>query len=148
MVIPDLNVLIYAHNSAMAEHKTAKAWWENTVNGAETVGFPWTVALGFVRLMSNPAVVQSPLDPDTLLARIDAIIKSPSVKLVTPGSSHVSVMRELIAETGAGHRMITDVHLAALAIELDATLATNDADFTRFARLKTVNPLAPEKSSL
>jgi len=38
-------------------------------------------------------------------------------------------------------RLATDVHIAALAMEFDATVASNDAEFSRFADLKVMNPL-------
>lgn len=95
MIVPDVNILVYAHNRGVPEHEAARRWWETTVNGAEPVGIDWAVALGFVRLTSNPRVAARPQPPE------------------------------------------------ALCIELSATLATNDTDFTRFAGLRTVNPLDP-----
>jgi toxin-antitoxin system PIN domain toxin len=141
MIIPDVNLLVYAHNAGVPEHDEVKRWWEATVNGAEPVGLAWAVALGFVRLMSNPAVVARAQSPERLLAAVESIIAAPSVRLIAPGQAHAALMRELFEGTGAGPRLVTDVHLAAMAIELDATLASNDADFSRFPGLRWVNPL-------
>lgn len=142
MIIPDVNLLVYAHNRSVPEHTAVRSWWERAVNGAEPIGIDWTVVLGFVRLMSNPRVTVRPRSPADLLARVTAFLSMPSVRLVTPGIRHAERMRELFEISGAGPRMVTDVHLAALALELDAVLATNDADFARFPHLRTVNPLA------
>jgi hypothetical protein len=141
VIIPDVNLLVYAHNRGVPEHEGARAWWEEAVNGAEPIGLDWSVILGFVRLMSNPRVAMRPQPPEDLLDRISAILSQPSVKLITPGLRHAELMRELFESSGAGPRMVTDVHLAALVIELDATLATNDTDFGRFPKLRTLNPL-------
>jgi uncharacterized protein len=141
VIIPDVNLLVYAHNTGVPEHVRARAWWEQTVNGAEPVGLAWAAALGFVRLMSNSAVVARPQPPAQLLAAVESMIAAPGVRLVAPGSRHTALMRELFEATGAGPRLVTNVHLAALAIELDATLASNDADFRRFAGLRLVNPV-------
>ena len=54
MIVPDLNLLIYAHNEHAPHHEPAKRWWEGLVNGTERVGVPWAVSIGFVRLMTNP----------------------------------------------------------------------------------------------
>jgi uncharacterized protein len=141
VIIPDVNVLVYAHNASIPEHERARVWWERAVNGAEPIGIDWSVVLGFVRLMSNPRVAVRPQAPGELLGRVTAILNRQSVRLVTPGMRHADLMRTLFEGSGAGPRMVTDVHLAAIAIELDAVLATNDTDFARFPRLRTVNPL-------
>ena len=142
MIIPDVNVLVYAHNTGVPEHALARSWWERAVNGAEPIGIDWSVVLGFVRLMSHPRVTVRPQAPEKLLGCITAILSRPSVRLVTPGIQHAALMRELFHSSGAGPRMVTDVHLAALAIEMDALLVTNDTDFARFAGLRLLNPLA------
>ncbi len=141
MIIPDVNILIYAHNTAVPEHDLARHWWESALNGTEQIGLDWAVLLGFVRLLSHPAVVERPHSPGELLKRVDAILAVPATRLLVPGKQHAAEMHKLFDHSGAGHRMTTDVHLAALALQLDATLATNDADFARFPGLKTINPL-------
>lgn len=141
MIVPDVNVLVYAHNAGVPEHTAVRTWWEATVNGAEPVGVDWVVALGFVRLMSNSHVAARPQSPAALLGRVKAMLAAPSVRLVAPGIGHAARMLELFEQIGAGYRMVTDVHLAALCIELGATLATNDTDFSRFSGLRIVNPL-------
>jgi uncharacterized protein len=141
VIIPDVNLLVYAHNTGVSEHERARSWWEDTVNGAEPVGIDWAVVLGFVRLMSSRQVTVRPQRADDLLARMSTLLARPSVRLVTPGVRHADLMRELFVGSGAGPKMVTDIHLAALAIELDAVLATNDADFARFPQLRRTNPL-------
>lgn len=142
MIIADVKLLVYVHNRGIAEHERARTWWEKTLNGAEPVGLDWAVVVGFVRLMSNPRVVERPQAPLSLLERIQGILAASAVRLVTPGVGHASRMVELFEHTGGGGRMVTDTHLAALALELDATLAPNDADFARFPGLRVSNPLA------
>ncbi len=141
MIIPDVNVLVYAHNTGIPEHEAARAWWESVVNGAEPVGLAWMAILGFVRLMSDPNVAARPQPPASLLARVESMLAVPGVRLIAPGPRHATLMREFFESTGAGPRLVTDVHLATLSMELDAILATNDSDFARFPGLRTVNPL-------
>lgn len=109
--------------------------------GIDPVGFPWAVSLGFVRLLSSPKVVAAPRSPEELQRIIRHILNQPRVRPVVPGSRHVPIMQELFETIGGSSRMVTDVHLAALAIEHGAILASNDGDFTRFPRLKVENPL-------
>jgi predicted nucleic acid-binding protein len=61
MIVPDINLLVFAYNDMSPEHDAALRWWENLVNGTENIGVPWLVATGFIRLMSNPSVLASSL---------------------------------------------------------------------------------------
>ena len=61
MIIPDTNLLVYAYNDANPHHAEARQWWENTVAGNESIGIPWVVSMGFIRLMTNPRVLSSSL---------------------------------------------------------------------------------------
>lgn len=141
MILPDINLLLYAHDTSSPEHPKASAWWERTVSGPEPVGLAWVVVLGFVRILSNPRVVSQPSPPAELLSIIDEMLQQPSVRPASPGSRHVGIMTRLFEESGATGSLTTNIHLAALAIELGATLASNDVDFARFNGLKLVNPL-------
>ncbi len=62
MIIPDVNLLVYAYNSDAPFHPSAKRWWEGCVGGSQPVAIPWVVALGFVRLMTSRAVLQHPME--------------------------------------------------------------------------------------
>ncbi len=142
MIIPDINLLIYAHDATAPHHATARSWWEATVNGPDPVGLPWVVILGFVRLLSSPRVVLNPRAPAELLGTLERILERPRVSVVAPGSRHAAIMRKLFEDIGGSSRLVTDVHLAALAVEHNAILATNDVDFSRFSGLKVNNPLS------
>jgi len=142
VIIPDINLLIYAHNSSAPQHERARNWWEQTITGSEPIGIAWVVILGFVRLLSNPKVVLNPSDPPELLSAVNEFLSQPTVRVVSPAAGHAETMIKLFRESGATGRLTTDIHLAALAIDLGARLATNDTDFARFPSLRTINPLA------
>lgn len=63
MIVPDLNVLIYAVNEESVPHRRAYDWWPSCVNGSETIGLPWLVLLGFLRLTTSQRIFPSPLTP-------------------------------------------------------------------------------------
>jgi len=75
------------------------------------------------------------------MAIMEEILQLPAVKPVVPGSRHAGIMKGLFEDSGGTGRLATDVHIAALAMEFDATVVSNDADFSRFADLKVMNPL-------
>ena len=106
------------------------------------IGLPWAVMLGFVRLVTHPFVLVAPLAPLDALGRVRGWLEQPSVRLVEPGPRHIELLGELFGSTGIGGSLTTDTHLAALAMEHQAELHSNDADFARFPGLRWRNPIA------
>lgn len=142
MKVPDLNLLIYAVDRSSPAHRAALDWWNGLMSGAETVAFSWTVLLGFVRLTTNPSVVKEPLRPDEALDYIDRWLAHPISTVIEPTPRHATILRDLLAGSGTAGNLVTDAHLAALAIEHGAELCSADRDFGRFPGLRWVNPLA------
>ena len=136
MRTPDANVLLYALDRGSRHHGRARAWLEDALSGAETVGFTWAVLLAVVRLTTNPAVFDPALQPEQALGLVDEWVEHPASTILHPTERHHRLLRELLAASGAAGNLTADAHLAAIAIEHGATLATFDADFHRFASLK------------
>lgn len=141
MIIPDVNLLVYAHNAAAQHHVAARRWWEDLLNRELPVGLPWAVAFGFVRLVTHPSVLEAPLGPLDALAHVRSWAAQPSVAIVEPGPRHLAIVEQLFSATGVAAGLTTDTHLAALAIEHQAELHSNDMDFRRFPGLRWHNPL-------
>ncbi|MEQ1760909.1 MAG: type II toxin-antitoxin system VapC family toxin [Vicinamibacterales bacterium] len=141
MKIVDLNILLYAVNSTASEHVRARTWWEQAVNEEETIGLPWVVLLGFLRLSTNPRIFPNPLEPDRAVAAIDAWLARDNVRVVHERDDHWKALKKLLGRTGTAGNLTTDAHLAALAISHDAVLVSSDADFGRFKGLRWQDPL-------
>jgi toxin-antitoxin system PIN domain toxin len=143
VILPDINLLVYAYNQAAPLHEPARAWWEDLLTREHPVAVPWAVVLGFVRLVTHPRVLEEPLGPDAALAHVESWLEQPEVRVIDPGSRHLAVLRSLFEATGVAAGLTTDTHLAALAIEHQCELHSNDLDFARFPGLRWHNPLAP-----
>jgi uncharacterized protein len=141
MKVVDLNVLLYAVNRDAPQHQGARRWWESSMNGDEQVGLAWPVILGFLRLSTRSGILPRPLTSTQALDTVQDWIEQPLVVLLAPGDGHWTRFRSLIETAGLAGNLTTDAHLAALALEYDATLYSTDADFARFATLRVVNPL-------
>lgn len=141
MKVPDLNLLIYAVDRRSPLHKSTIRWWNGLLSGNETVGFSWTVLLGFVRLTTNPSVFRAPLDAVGALDYVDRWLAQPVSAVIEPTPRHARVLRDLLGEVGTAGNLVTDTHLAALAIEHGAELCSADRDFGRFPGLRWVNPI-------
>ena len=142
MKVPDLHLLTYAVDREAPEHSAALSWWNGTLSGSETVGLPWTVPLGFVRLTTNARVFRSPLTSEATLDYVDRWLAHPVTTVVDPTPRHPQVLRDLLSKAGTAGNLVADAHLAALAIEHGATLCSADRDFGRFIGLEWMNPLA------
>ncbi len=141
MRIVDLNVLLYAVNSDAEHHRVVRGWWERTLNDEDTVGLPWVVLLGFLRLATHPRVFPRPLAPEAAATRIDRWLARENVVVVREKDDHWEALKSLIRGTGTAGNLTTDAHLAALALSHDAVLASCDSDFARFEGLRRENPL-------
>ena len=141
MIVPDLNLLVYAHSDGSPLHEPARQWWEDAVNGVERIGMPWIVAAGFVRLLTHPSVLTHPATPEGAVDLVAEWFRSPNVVPLNPGGQHLALFRRALASAGVGGNLVTDAHIAALAIENQAEVHSNDADFARFPGLRWCNPL-------
>jgi hypothetical protein len=141
MILPDINLLVYAYNRDAPEHAGARAWWEGLLGSEEIVGLPWAVSCGFIRLMTHPAVLVTPLGPKRAVAHVRSWLDRPNVEVLDPGPRHLEVLDRLLGGLGVAGNLTTDAHLAALAIEHQCELHSNDADFVRFPGLQWRNPL-------
>jgi toxin-antitoxin system PIN domain toxin len=134
--IPDVNVLVYARDPSSKDHPAARAWIESALSGTETIGFAIVSVLGFVRIITNPRAFTAPLDPPEALDQLEEWLAQPPATILHAGPRHLRIWRSLLEASGTAGNLVTDAHLAALAIEHGATLASFDGDFHRFSALK------------
>lgn len=141
MIIPDVNLLIYAYDAGSVSHAQAAGWWQKCLSGTEPVGLPLVVVFGFMRLATNARVFHNPMTPAEASGHIRSWLAQPVVQLMEPRSDHVEQVLELLETLGSAGNLVTDAQIAALAIEHGAVLHTADTDFLRFTGLRWMNPL-------
>ncbi len=141
MILVDANLLLYAYDSSAPEHPKARRWLEDVLARPEPVLFPWHSIYAFVRITTNPRAWNNPLTIDEARAIVDEWLSLPNVVAPSPGERHWEILRDLLADSQCSGPLVTDAVLAALAIEQGAELYTNDRDFSRFLKLRVVNPL-------
>lgn len=141
MIYPDVNLLLYAQIVAYPEHAKARRWWESLMNGDHEVAIAAPALFGFLRVATNPRVFARPLQVDDAVNRAAEWLDRPHVHLATPGPRHLELAFRLLRQIGTAGNLTTDVQLAALAIENQGELHSNDSDFGRFEQLRWVNPL-------
>jgi toxin-antitoxin system PIN domain toxin len=141
MILPDINLLVYAHDPRSPFHAKARAWWQGLLDGNEAVALAWVVVQGFVRLTTHPKVFENPMAVADSLGRIEEWLSLPHLRILHPSDHHFQTWAQLLRGVGVGANLTTDSHLAALCIERGLILHTSDADFSRFPGLKWINPL-------
>lgn len=141
MKILDVNLLLYALDARSAHHDNARNFLDRVLNTDETIALPWTVILGFLSAVTNARIFTHALTPDQGRAVVDGWLARPNVVALEPGPEHWSIMQDLMRESGTAGSLVSDAHLAALAIERGAELCSADADFGRYARLNWVDPV-------
>ena len=140
MILPDVSVLVHAHNSDSPVHEQARHWWDGCLAGTEGIGLAWATLLAFVRITTNRRIMARPLIVMDVLSRIQTWLDLPHVHIPHPSVAHFAKLREALERLGTAGNLTTDAHLATLAIERGYVLYSTDADFARFPGLRWTNP--------
>jgi len=144
VIVPDVNLLLYATNSSTPQHARASAWLSAIMAGDEPIGLAWIVVVAFVRIATNARIYRAPMTVEQATDIVDLWISNRLVSTIEPSSSHYTILRSLLRENGSAANLTNDAHLAALCIERGATLHSADGDFSRFRGLRWHNPLRAE----
>ncbi len=142
MIVIDANILLYAHDASSPAHARSRAWLEATVAAESDVRLGVATVLAFVRIATDPRVYATPMAASEAIGIVAGLLGRPNVSLVNPSDRHWTLFADAAATGQARGPMLMDAHLAALAIEHGATLATADRDFRRFTGLRLVDPTA------
>ena len=136
MWLPDVNVLVYAAQAQTPHHAAARARLEAEFNGGGRVALTWVAMIGFIRLSTSRRIFPRPTPVDEALRMIDDWLSHPAATVLHPGRRHAALLSALLMGAGTAGNLTTDAHLAAIAIEHGATLASFDQDFAGFAGLR------------
>ena len=141
MVLPDVNVLIFAFDETSPQHKRCLRYVEEALNSDLSFGMAESVWSGFLRITTNPRISSAKVSLEKSIAFLETLRKSPNYRVILPGIGHWQIFLGLCRETHPLANDIPDVYLAALAIESGCELISTDHGFGRFSRLKWFNPL-------
>lgn len=142
MILVDVNILLYARNIDADQHAASHSWLDLQLSGATPVGLPWASLLGFLRIATNPRLFRQPLAMAAAWEQVSTWLSAETAWIPAPTERHAAVLADLLALPGVHGNLVSDAHLAALAIEHGLTLCSTDGDFARFPGLSWRNPLA------
>lgn len=138
MIVPDVNILIYAFHSSSPGHAAARSWLEGALTRRETVAILDVVATGFLRMMTNPRLFSEPLEPAQAMAAIEAVLGAPNAVFLRAGESTWGIFGELVELHKLRAHDIPDAWIAAAVMSEEATLLSDDTGFGRFRELQWV----------
>jgi uncharacterized protein len=134
MILPNVSILVQAHNADSLVHERARTWWDACLPGTEGIGLARATMLGFMRVTTNRGVVARRLAVKDVMERLESWLKLPHVHVAQPSDNHFLLLRVELERLGTAGNLTTNAHLAVLAMERGYVLYSTDADFARFKR--------------
>jgi uncharacterized protein len=147
MIVPDINLLLYAYDSDSPFQKQSASWWGECLSGREPVGLAPVVIFGFLRIATHGRVFKNPLTPAEAAEHIRSWLAQPFVEVLQGSAVYVQAVLESVERIGTAGNLVSDAQIAALAIEHNAIVHTADSDFLRFPGLRWYNPITGASSS-
>ncbi len=141
MLLPDVNVLIYAHfENIVAEQAEYARWLTRLATGSEPFALSVLVLTGFVRIATNPRIFDPPSTLENAFAFVSSLVERPTARIAGPVPDHLEIFERLRREAGATGKLVADAQHAAIAVEHGCTLVSTDSDFNRFAEVRWHHP--------
>ena len=144
MLMPDVNILVYAHRREDPDHEFYRSWLEGLANSNEPFAMSPLVGPAFVRIVTHPGFRPRPTPLPQALTVVDSILRVPSCSMVPLGEQHWRTVRALCEAVNARGKLVADAQHAAVAIANGCTWVTRDTDFEDFRplglRVKILKP--------
>ena len=136
MILPDVNVLIYAFRQDVPQHAICRPWLDRIIQSDTRFGVS-PLALGaVVRITTNPRTYVTPSTTEEAFGFCEDLLGQPHCQVVEPGDRHWNIFRQLCVDTATRGSRVTDPWYAALSIEWGCEWITLDRDYARFPGLK------------
>ena len=142
MIVPDVNVLVYAHREDMDEHEPYREWLDWLVNSGAAYGMSEMVLSSFVRIVTSRRIFREPTGTRSALAAAARLLAPPQCVPLRPGPRHWEIFDGLCRRHAVAAKLVPDAYLAAVVMEAGCELATADRDFALFEGLRWRHPLA------
>jgi toxin-antitoxin system PIN domain toxin len=142
VLLPDVNVLVYAHRRDAPDHEPYRSWLEKLLEGPEAYAVNDLVLKGFARIVTHPRIFDPPSTLDQALSFVTTVRGRVNAVPVAPGRRHWDIFVDLCRRSGARGSLVPDAYLAALAIETGSEWVTTDGDYARFPGLRWRHPLS------
>jgi toxin-antitoxin system PIN domain toxin len=141
VILPDVNVLIYAYYGPAPEHSVYARWLNDVRSTGSELLLPTTVLTGFLRIVTNSRVIENAPSTAEAMSFVVALRSGAGAREVTDESAVWRRLGELVdGDQQIRGNLVPDAFLAAIAISHGATVATRDRGYARFPRLRWFDP--------
>ena len=140
MLLPDVNVLVYAHREDAPDYTQYRAWLEDPLNSDHAYGMAELVLSGFLRIVTPSRIFNPPSPLASALRFVEEVRRPAHCVIVRPGPRHWGIFTRLCRTVNAKGNLIPDAYFAALALESGSEWITTDRDFSRFPQLRWRHP--------
>jgi hypothetical protein len=137
----DASTLLHAYDPDFRDHERSRSWLERAFSESGRIGLAWIALLAFLRIGTNPRAFRRPFSIAEASDIVSEWLDRTNTTVLEPGERHWAILSGLLAAAQARADLVTDAHIAALALEHGAVLCTDDRDFARFPGLRLENPL-------
>lgn len=142
MIAVDSNILVYAHRADLEWHAAAAGVIRSLAEGRASWAIAWPCVHEFLAIVTNARIFGVATSIDAAIDQVAVWIASPSLLLLTEGTDHWAVLSKLLRSAKVRGGAVHDARIAAICLDHGVReLWTADRDFSRFAAIKTRNPL-------
>ncbi len=142
MILPDVNVLVYAFRGEVEHHAVCRRWLREVIFGTSQFGMSHAVLAAVVRITTNHRIYKEPSSLTDAIGFCEDLLGQPHCRLIEPGAHHWDIFKRLCIETNTAGGRVAGAWYAALAIEWGCEWITFDRDYARFPGLKWRTPAA------
>lgn len=142
-MLVDANILLYSVDEESPFHEASRDWLTDALNGPQRVAIPWQSLWAFVRIVTNPRALHSPLTPAQAWSHVEDWLDAPATWVPGPGPGHRQLLGSLLVDKDLRAGLVSDAALAAICLEHGLAIVSADSDFARFPEIPRINPLLP-----
>jgi toxin-antitoxin system PIN domain toxin len=144
----DTNILVYATHTESPFYARARALVEHLVAGPGLAYVFWPAVLGYLRIVTHPNILRSPLSSDEAMSNVEALLAPSHIRVAGEGSDFWASFRSVAADVKPRGNLVPDAHLVALMREHGvATIWSHDRDFRTFRGITVKDPFTEEHST-
>lgn len=139
----DTNILIYATHTASPFHERARALVDHLVAGPALTYILWPAVLGYLRIVTHPTILSSPLSADEAMTNVTSLLAPPHIRVTGEGDDFWAAFQRVTTDTKARGNLVPDAHLVALMHEHGvSTVWSHDRDLRKFSGITVKDPFA------
>jgi toxin-antitoxin system PIN domain toxin len=140
VILPDVNVLLYAFRRDSPRHADYRRWLEEAVNDDAPYGVAPQTLAALVRISTHKRIYVNPSSLAEALTFCRALTRPGHCTVVQPGPRHWQIFVTLCERARASGSLVQDAWFAAMAIESGCEWITTDREYARFPGLRWREP--------